>query len=92
MTTRFEILEAAKKAVRDRGAHYGSPQTNFERQAALANIILAGKLKPGCEISAADMVMVNAIAVKGARWIESPDHEDTAVDVAGYASLMSEVV
>lgn len=90
--TRFGILDAAKRAVEDREGTYGSPARNFERQAALAQVILADKLRPGAEISAADMVMLNTIAIKGARWIESPDHVDTAVDVAGYASLMSEVV
>jgi hypothetical protein len=90
--SRFGILDDAKKAVEDREGTYGTPAANFERQAKLAQVILQSKLRPGTEISAADMVMLNAIAIKGARWIESPDHVDTAIDVAGYAALMCEVV
>ena len=31
------------------------------------------------------------LAVKGSRLIETPGHEDTHVDIAGYAAILSEV-
>jgi len=87
---RFNILSSAANTVRDREGDYGSPALNFERQADFANVILKDKLKG--EISAADMVLINAIAIKGSRLLNSPDHQDSQIDMAGYASLLSEVV
>ena len=90
---RFKILESATNAVTDREATYGSPAENYERQAALANIILKDKLRDheGLAISAADMILINALAIKGSRLINQPNHVDSQVDLAGYASLLSEV-
>ena len=48
-------------------------------------------MRPEAELSPADMILVN-LAIKMSRLIEKPDHTDTQVDIAGYASLMSEVV
>ena len=90
-TDRFAILTQAKNAVTDREKSYGSPAKNYERVADLIQVILADKLRPEAEISAADAVLINC-AVKLSRLIENPDHEDSQADLAGYASLLSEVV
>lgn len=87
---RFKILDAAKAAVTDREGTYGSPRENYERQAALANILLAGKLKS--KLSAADMIILHIGAIKVSRLVETPDHEDSHIDIAGYAAILPEVV
>ena len=88
---RFEILQLAEAAVTDREKQYSSPDVNYYRVARIVQVILQDKLRPEAELSPADMVMVN-LAIKMSRLIEKPDHQDTQVDIAGYASLMSEVV
>jgi hypothetical protein len=89
---RYQVLAAAEAAVKDRDDDYGSPQKNFERIAAIWNVILAEKLGQDYdyEISAADVAMM-MIGIKLARLIESPDHQDSAVDAAGYAALLQEI-
>jgi len=87
---RYQVLAAAEAAVKDREGSYGSPQENFERIAKLWNVILAGKLGEEHEISAADVAMM-MIGIKLARLIETPDHQDSAVDAAGYAALLAEI-
>jgi len=88
---RLKVLEDARKVVTSRERYYGSPDLNHERQAQIATVILRGKLKPDFDISAADMLMIHMLAVKGSRLIETPGHEDTHVDIAGYAAILSEV-
>ena len=88
---RYQALAAAEATVKDREGNYGSPERNFERIAAIWNVILAGKLsKEYHEISAADVAMM-MIGYKLARLIESPDHQDSAIDAAGYAALLAEI-
>ena len=87
---RYQALAAAEATVKNREGDYGSPQQNFERIAALWNVILAVKLGKEHEISAADVGMM-MIGIKLARLIETPDHQDSAVDAAGYAALLAEI-
>ena len=87
---RYQVLAAAEATVKDREGDYGSPRKNFERIAALWNVILAGKLGEEHEISAADVAMM-MVSIKLARLIETPDHDDSAVDLAGYAALLGEI-
>jgi hypothetical protein len=87
---RYQALAAAEAAVKDREGSYGPPQENFERIAAIWNVVLAGKLGKEHEISAADVAMM-MIGYKLARLVESPDHQDSAVDLAGYAALLGEI-
>ena len=88
---RCQVLAAAEAAVKDREGSYGSPQENFERMAKLWNVILAAMLGKEHEISATDVAMM-MVAVKLARLIETPDHDDSAIDLAGYAALLGEIV
>jgi len=88
---RFDILRLAEAAVTDREKQYSSPDVNYDRVARIVTVILEEKLRLGVELSPADMIMIN-LAIKLSRLIETPDHRDTQVDIAGYASLMSEVV
>ena len=85
---RNEILAAANDAVADRENSYGSPESNLGNTAALWNIMLGDKLTG--EISAADVAMMMC-CVKLARLKATPDHTDSAVDLAGYAALLGEI-
>jgi hypothetical protein len=86
---RMMILDKATKAVSDREGSYGSPKLNYDRAANLINSVLDNTLnEPLC---ANDVVMIMC-CIKLARLIETPDHEDSMVDLAGYAAIMSEVV
>ena len=85
---RFEILGGATAAIQDREGTYGSPVENYDRVAEFINAILRDKLK--ADVSPADAVMIMC-GVKMARLINSPDHKDSQVDLAGYAAILSEV-
>ena len=85
------LLDEAAAAIKDRDTQYGSPNSHYELQAALANLILKDKIKAEFPLSAADMVLLHALAVKGARLIKDPAHEDSQIDLAGYAALLKEV-
>ena len=88
MLKRDEILQRAGEAVRDRENHYGSPEVNYERLALILNGVLGSKLRH--PLSPADAIIIQ-LATKLARLAQSPDHEDTHVDIAGYAAILSEV-
>lgn len=80
------LLEAAK-AMEDRQAVYGPPLDNFERIATRWRAHLSNRFG----ISTAELpltaqdVSVMMIDVKLARLEQTPDHDDSWVDVAGYA-------
>lgn len=84
-------LDHARAAITERQGSYGSPAVFCARTADLWTALLAQKLKPGQSVSPADVVLLMA-ALKLSRLVETPDHMDSAVDLAGYASLMQEVV
>jgi|TARA_R100000049_G_C1945916_1_gene91048 hypothetical protein len=83
----LSILDEAKRTIQTRGS-YGSPQENLDRTAGLINAVLVDKLAH--PISAADVTLIMT-AVKMARLIETPDHRDSQVDIAGWISLLGEV-
>ena len=85
---RFDILNSACAAVTNREGVYGSPEENFDRVATMMTAILSDKLK--YDISPADAVMIMC-GIKLARLINQPNHTDSQVDLAGYATLLSEV-
>lgn len=73
-----DILDEAKNAVADRGKNYGNVYINHERIAAQWSITL------GTEVTAEQVAMM-MVQVKLARLMETPDHMDSWVDIAGYA-------
>ena len=87
---RYQVLAAAEAAVKEGEIRYGSPDENFERIRGLWNVILGDKMHIDNQVSAADVAMM-MICVKLARLIETPDHDDSAVDLAGYAALLQEI-
>ena len=70
-----DILKQAADAVDERGKTYGSPYTDFSRTAKLWEVALCLAL------------------VKVARLCNAPDffHEDSVVDLAGYAACLEDV-
>ena len=82
---RNEILHRAMNAVWVRGRSYGSPAENFERIAIMWSAILQQNITVkdvGCMM----------IALKMARLQETPDHEDSWIDIAGYAAVTAEAI
>jgi hypothetical protein len=78
------VLEEAQRITSGaRHGDYGHPRDDFARTARMWTGILAGKLRDGAEVTAADVPLC-MIAVKLAR--QSHRHKrDNLVDVAGYA-------
>ena len=80
-----EMLEKAIAIVADRGEQYGSAKSNLDRVAALWSVWLH------VPVVASDVAIMN-ILQKMAR-IESNggDHEDSWIDIAGYAAIGAEI-
>lgn len=90
MTTsrREEALKAATDAVAsDRNKVYGSPTSDFSRTAKMASVLLGHKLTE--EITPEEVAKV-LICVKLSRLVETPSHDDSWVDIAGYAACGAE--
>jgi len=82
---RDTILNKAIQATKDRGQDYGKPSENFER---IASLWAAYKSEP---FSAQDVGMMMML-VKVSRLMESPLHEDSWVDIAGYSAITAEAI
>jgi hypothetical protein len=83
---RGEILDTAKELTHgDRNKNYGDPLTNHTRIAGLWSVWLQTEITP------AQAAMCLAL-VKVARLIETPDHADSPIDLAAYASIYGEIV
>ena len=84
----LDVLEEAKDLIYgQRADDYGDAQSNFQRMADLVNPIIK---KADGNLTATDMALV-MIQVKIARLQESPDHEDSWIDIAGYAALGAQI-
>ena len=84
----LDVLEEAKDLIYgQRSDDYGDAQSNFQRMADLVNPIIK---KADGNLTATDMALV-MIQVKIARLQESPDHEDSWIDIAGYAALGAQI-
>jgi len=72
------LLEADEIINGDRQSDYGSPKVNFERIAKMWSVILGVEIEwhqvPAC-----------MVALKLARLVHSPMHEDSWRDIVGYA-------
>jgi hypothetical protein len=85
MMERGEILDEAKRLTHgDRNKNYGKPLTNHARIAGLWSIFLEQEITPA-------QVAICMGLVKVARLIESPDHLDSFIDLAAYASIAGEI-
>lgn len=83
------LLYRAQELIQgSRQQDYGDKLQNFSQIAMLWQGTLATKLQPGEKITPEDVALC-MIQVKIARLAKSPDHEDSLLDIAGYAGCMS---
>lgn len=91
--TKRALLDLAIAATADRGLNYGRPEDNFARIAAHWSAYLANRI-PGTAgptyISATDVAIMCAL-LKVARLENDPRHQDSWVDLAGYAACGAEI-
>ena len=85
---RTSILAAANNAVKSRGENYGSPLENFSRIARLWNGYMDDRPIRFDEQDVGIMMML----LKISRLMESPTHEDSWVDIAGYSAITAEAM
>ena len=81
MSNGGKMLRQAYDVIEARGAVYGDALENMTRTAKLWSPVL------GVEISPAQVALC-LIQCKIARLIETPDHADSALDIAGYAAVL----
>ena len=74
----MDILKKAMRTVASRGKTYGEVRSNHERIAAMWSVTVGTEVSP-------EQVAMMMIQVKLARLMETPDHKDSWVDIAGYA-------
>ena len=88
---RTQTLQRAVDAVKDRGEDYGPIKENFQRIADFwaTWLIHRGIISDPLLIEPLDVAMMNDLQ-KTSRLIETPDHEDSIVDKAGYAACYAE--
>ena len=77
------MLLDAFGTIAERGRVYGPVLQNHERIAALWSTLLEHPVTPV-------QVAMMMVALKLARLMETPDNEDSAVDIAGYAACIRE--
>ncbi len=78
------LLNEAARVVSERRAAYGDPASSMTAIAARWSVTL------GTQVSAAQVVLC-LIDLKLARLAHDPVHEDSILDVAGYAAVLREV-
>ena len=79
-----KLLRELHDVLVDRGATYGDPYANHQRIADLMSVVLSEKLTTSLTASDAVLMMV---CVKLGRLMQSPGHEDSLRDIAGYAAI-----
>ena len=81
---RAEILQKAEQMINGpRARDYGDAYNNHERIAKMWTVLLDKEVT-------VPQVYQCMIAVKLSRLIETPEHEDSAIDICGYGALMGE--
>jgi len=83
-------LHAADAVRGERQSDYGHPLDNMRRIADFWTIRLRDKLAPGEVIDPHEVPALMRL-MKEARLMETPDHIDSFVDIAGYADVEWEV-
>jgi hypothetical protein len=78
------VSDPVSAIVAERGAVYGPPKIDFDRAARLKAVVAE------CPDPLARHAL-EMICIKIARLIQSPDHEDSWIDVMGYAKCGIEV-
>ena len=81
---KIEALKAAISAVEERGENYGDVRENHQRIASLWSVVLGQSVTP-------EQVVLCMTCLKVARLMETPDHEDSWDDIAGYGACGAEI-
>ena len=81
---KLDALEAAMHAVEQRGENYGDVRENHQRIASLWSVVLGQDVTP-------EQVVLCMTCLKVARLMETPKHEDSWVDIAGYGACGAEI-
>ena len=82
---RSECLDKAKEIINGaRQENYGKPERNFNQIAIYWSVYL------GHDVSATDVALM-MVLMKLARLQNKPDHDDSWVDIAGYAANGAEI-
>lgn len=79
------LLDRAAFVVRERQAAYGDPAASMAAIAARWSITLGRAVTPS-------EVVLCLIDLKLARLAHDPRHQDSILDIAGYAAVLHEVV
>jgi hypothetical protein len=82
--TSEQMLQHAVSIIAERGAAYGEVTTSMTTIAARWSITLGHAVTLG-------QVVLCLIDLKLARLTHDPTHQDSAIDVIGYAALLPEV-
>jgi hypothetical protein len=86
MITRSDVLSTADHLIsKDRADVYGPPRQSFGRIGALWGAML------GTDAIPPETVALMLVQLKVSRIVSSPSHEDSWVDLAGYAALGGEL-
>ena len=72
------LAEAQEAVFGARQTNYGHPRVNFQRIADLWSVIVGTAITP-------EQTGLMMVCLKIARLMETPDHRDSYVDIAGYA-------
>lgn len=92
--TRKQILDAAEKCVNGgRDEQYGSPEDSFSGIAHLWEWYISERCVDGTgtvDITGADISAMMAL-MKIVRIAHSPEHQDSWIDLAGYAACGGEI-
>ena len=83
MSKGADMLLDAARTIAERGRVYGDARANMERTAQLWSIVLGVPITPV-------QVALCLIQLKVARLLVTPNHDDSAVDIAGYAAVLCE--
>lgn len=79
-----EFLDEAKSVMFDRGRGYGHPAINHQRIASMWSVFLEYPIK-------AEQVAICMALVKIARLVETPDHEDSYLDLVAYGAIAGQL-
>lgn len=82
--TSEQMLQRAASIIAERGTAYGDVAASMSAVAARWSITLGQTVTPA-------QVVLCMIDLKLARLAHDPKHQDSAVDVIGYAALLPEV-
>ena len=83
MSTGSDMLLDAARTLAERGRVYGDAAANMAKTAQLWSIVL------GVDVTPVQCALC-LVQLKVARLLVTPDHSDSAVDIAGYAAVLHE--